>query len=75
MIGINSQIETAGDGGNGSVGIAFAVPINTAKEFLPRLEDGGQVTLAYLGVSAVGNGSRHGVPVQVEPVGRPTTPD
>ena len=69
VIGINSQIETAGDGGNGSAGIAFAVPINTAKEFLPRLEQGGQVTLAYLGVSAVGNGSRHGVPVQVEPGG------
>ena len=27
------------------------------------------MTLAYLGVSAVGNGSRHGVPVQVEPGG------
>jgi S1-C subfamily serine protease len=69
VIGINSQIETAGDGGNGSVGIAFAVPINTAKEFLPRLERGGQVTLAYLGVSAIGNGSKRGVVTHVEPGG------
>jgi S1-C subfamily serine protease len=51
VIGINSQIATGGPGGNGSVGIAFAVPINTAKEFLPRLETGGVVKLAYLGVS------------------------
>ena len=31
VIGINSQIATGAGGGNGSVGIAFAVPINTAK--------------------------------------------
>src|ERR1700681_4016704 len=37
VIGINSQIETAANGGNGSIGIGFAVPIDTAKEFLPRL--------------------------------------
>ncbi len=46
VIGINSQIATAGDGGNGSVGIAFAVPINTAKQLIPRLELGGRLKLA-----------------------------
>lgn len=35
VIGINSEIETAGAG---NVGIAFAVPIDTAKQFLPQLE-------------------------------------
>ena len=35
MIGINSQIATGG--GQGSVGIGFAVPINTAKQELPKL--------------------------------------
>jgi S1-C subfamily serine protease len=40
VIGINSQIETAGSGG-GSVGIAFAVPIDTAKGELAMLEKGG----------------------------------
>ena len=69
VIGINSQIETAGDGGNGSVGIAFAVPINTAKEFLPQAERGIQVAHAYLGVSAIGNGSPRGILVHVEPGG------
>ncbi len=41
VIGINSQIETGGGSGQGSVGIAFAVPVDTAKEFLPLLEHGG----------------------------------
>ena len=36
VIGINSQIATGG--GQGSVGIGFAVPINTAKQLLPELE-------------------------------------
>ena len=31
VIGINSQIETGG-GGDGNVGIGFAIPINTARE-------------------------------------------
>jgi S1-C subfamily serine protease len=51
------------------VGIAFAVPINTAKEFLPRLERGGQVTLAYLGVSGASSRSAPGVSVTVVPGG------
>jgi putative serine protease PepD len=43
VIGINSQIEMGANRGNGSVGIAFAVPINTAKAILPQLEGGGAV--------------------------------
>jgi putative serine protease PepD len=38
-IGINSQIETGGRG-EGSVGIAFAIPINIAKSEFTRLENG-----------------------------------
>ncbi len=65
VIGINSQIATGGDGGNGSVGIAFAVPINTAKAFLPRLQRGGQVKVAYLGIGGVPAAApRHGVVVR-----------
>lgn len=41
VIGINSQIAAAGDDGEGSVGIAFAVPIDTAKDVVSSLEDGG----------------------------------
>ena len=49
VIGINSQIATGG--GQGSVGIGFAVPINTAKELLPRLREGKEIQRAWLGVS------------------------
>jgi S1-C subfamily serine protease len=49
VIGINSQIETGSSGG-GSVGIGFAVPINTAKSEITQLEKGGTVRGAYLGL-------------------------
>ena len=52
VIGINSQIETGGSGG-GSVGIGFAVPINTAKSELPQLEKGGTIRGAYLGLTSL----------------------
>jgi S1-C subfamily serine protease len=48
VIGINSQIATGG--GQGSVGIGFAVPIDTAKNLLPRLRKGEEIERAYLGV-------------------------
>jgi S1-C subfamily serine protease len=51
VIGINSQIETGG--GSGSVGIGFAVPIDTAKQVIPQLEHGGTVQRAYLGLSSL----------------------
>ena len=41
MIGINSQILTGGEGSDGNVGIGFAIPIDTAKEEIGRLEAGG----------------------------------
>jgi S1-C subfamily serine protease len=52
VIGINSQIETGG-GGGGSVGIGFAVPIDTAKSELAQLEKGGTVRGAYLGLTSM----------------------
>jgi S1-C subfamily serine protease len=50
VIGINSQIQTGG-GGNGNVGIGFAVPINTAREVVQQIEQHGEVKHAYLGIS------------------------
>jgi S1-C subfamily serine protease len=41
VIGINSQIETGGEGSEGNVGIGFAIPIDTAKEEIAQLEAGG----------------------------------
>lgn len=51
VIGINSQIETGG-GGDGNVGIGFAVPIDTAKQILGNLKKGQDVQRGYLGVDA-----------------------
>ena len=40
VVGINSQIATGG--ASGSVGIGFAVPVNTAKEIVPQLKEDGE---------------------------------
>ena len=50
VIGVNSQIATGG-GGNGNVGIGFAVPVNTVKRVLPDLKDDGEVSHSYMGVA------------------------
>src|SRR5215210_3430090 len=52
VIGINSQIAT-GSGSNGNVGIAFAVPVSTAREVIPELERRGRVRRAWLGLELV----------------------
>ncbi len=52
VIGINSQIATGGSGG-GSVGIGFAVPIDTVKKVSAQLKDKGKVDHAFLGVTGV----------------------
>jgi S1-C subfamily serine protease len=50
VIGINSQIATGGNGSQGSVGIGFAVPIDTAKQIIPDLRQSGRVDRGYLGI-------------------------
>jgi len=50
VIGVNSQIEA--DGPQGSVGMGFAVPIDTAKALLPSLQAHRNVSHAYLGLEA-----------------------
>jgi S1-C subfamily serine protease len=51
VVGINSQIATAG--GSGNIGIGFAVPINTAKKIADQLKSKGSVQHAYLGITGV----------------------
>jgi S1-C subfamily serine protease len=48
VIGINSQIESTGGGGEG---VGFAVPVDTVKRSLGQLREQGHVEYAYLGVS------------------------
>ena len=52
VVGINSQIATGGS--QGSVGIGFAVPINTVKKLLPSLRRGDEIERAFLGIEMVG---------------------
>jgi S1-C subfamily serine protease len=49
VIGVNTQIATAGSEGN--VGIGFAVPVNTVKTVVGELLEYGRVEHSYLGVS------------------------
>ncbi len=48
VIGINSQIATAGSQGN--IGIGFAVPSNTIRQVVPKLVKGEKIARPYLGV-------------------------
>ncbi len=54
VIGVNSQIASQS---GGSVGIGFAVPSNTVRDVIPRLERGETIQRAYLGVSTSGGTS------------------
>ena len=48
VIGINTAIESSNTGSG--TGIGFAVPVNSLKEALPQLKEGGVVQPAYLGI-------------------------
>ena len=50
VIGVNSQIATAGGGSAGNIGIGFAVPINTVKDVVSQIIEHGKVEHAYLGI-------------------------
>ena len=72
VIGVNSQIATAGGGGN--VGIGFAVPSNTVREVVPRLERGETIKRAYLGVSTSGGDAAASPSPRSPPAPRPRRP-
>lgn len=48
VIGVNAQI--LGAGGEGNVGVGFAIPVNTVKEVASELIESGKVEHAYLGI-------------------------
>ena len=52
VIGVNSAIETSGDGSQGNIGIGFAVPINTVRDVVAQLKEKGRVDHPYLGIEA-----------------------
>ena len=82
VIGINSQIESTGGGGEG---VGFAVPIDLVRRSLDQLRANGKVEYAYLGVTtealypAARRAARHprdngALVANVTPAARPTRP-
>ena len=65
VVGITTSIESPV---RGSVGVGFAIPVNAAKQLLPKLASGQQVEHPWLGISGVAItpsvASQLGLPVQ-----------
>ena len=53
VIGINSFIYTGGEYSRGSIGIGFAIPIDTAASFLEEIRQHGQVRRPWTGILSV----------------------
>jgi len=68
-IGVNSQIATGGS--SQSSGVGFAVPIDTVREALPALKQGGVVERAWLGVSTSDDPSGEGAVIRGVVAGGP----
>ena len=49
VIGINSQIRSSG---GGSVGVGFAVPVDTVRRSVDQIRADGKVRYAYIGISS-----------------------
>ncbi|MGI8749564.1 MAG: S1C family serine protease [Thermoleophilaceae bacterium] len=50
VVGVNSQIATAGT--RGSIGIGFAVPADTVRDVLPRLKAGERIERPFIGLTS-----------------------
>jgi S1-C subfamily serine protease len=50
VIGVTSQISTGNTGGEGNIGIGFAVPVNTVRTVAAQIIKTGKAQHAYLGV-------------------------
>lgn len=50
LVGINTAIATTPGGGNGNIGIGFAVPTNTAKKIAEELMKNGKVERPWIGI-------------------------
>ena len=52
VIGVTSQISTGTTGGQGNVGIGFAIPINTVRNVAAQIISSGKAEHAFLGLDA-----------------------
>jgi putative serine protease PepD len=71
VIGVNSQI--ASSDARQSSGVGFAVPVDTVKEVVPQLLEGGAIERAYLGVSSTLHPTEDGAVVATIAPGGPAS--
>lgn len=69
VVGVNSQIATAGTSGN--IGIGFAVPADSVRSVLPRLRAGERIQHAFIGLTTAPKPGGGGVAVQDTTTGGP----
>jgi putative serine protease PepD len=67
VIGVNSQIASESGGNDG---IGYAIPIDTVKDVVSQLEEGGTIERAYLGVS-IGDAENGGAQIESVANGSP----
>src|SRR6478609_11881114 len=53
VIGVTSQISTGTTGGQGNVGIGFAIPINTVRNVAAQIIKTGKASHASIGITIV----------------------
>jgi S1-C subfamily serine protease len=51
VVGVNSEISTGNTGGQGNVGIGFAIPVNTVRNVAEQLIRYGKATHPYIGLA------------------------
>lgn len=73
VVGINTAIRTLGGDSSGSIGLGFAIPINTARAVAQELIRSGRVVHATMGVSArsATDGATDGAQIQDVTAGGP----
>jgi putative serine protease PepD len=71
VVGIVDQIATGGTGADSDTGVGFAVPIEVVKSELSQLEQGAQVTHAYVGANTAQALEADGAVVQNIAAGSP----
>ena len=75
VIGVNAQIATGGTQGGGNVGIGFAIPTSTVKQFISQAKDGEFAPDQQQAAAAADRSLRAGAAAgSVRPAGRPLRP-
>ncbi len=75
VVGVNAAISTGNTGESGSVGIGFAIPINTVKTVAQQLITTGKATHPYIGLTVTSDHAGGRQPVRAPGYERPHRPE